>query len=232
MNGHPVRHTIRETADPSTLKNWLTNKHRHLGLGLELPVTGGSPTPEDQWRIDKEWWERATLLLPSDHSFMPAEWVKMVRGLELPLSPAKVVLLQQGAALAQHWKPNEPNTDEHPSNRDAQHKELLDIITKIAEVTASEATKKPNYLTWSTCLILAAWVIPGLIGATQHSGQAAFLLRGWVLSAGVLAVIAAFVRMRAHDRDKDLDLFGKMLGFGASCSALWAAVALAFLRFN
>lgn len=99
--------------------------------------------------------------------------------------------------------------------------------------TAGEtAAKKPNYLTWSTCLLLAAWIVPGLLVTTQGSEQAAFLLKGWVLSAGALAALAALVRMKAHDNDKDLDLFGKMLGFGASFSALLAAVVLAFFKLN
>lgn len=142
MNGQPEVCAIRETADPSTLKNWLANKHRHLGLGCLLPAADGSTTPEDQWHADKEWWETATMLLPSDHSFMPAEWVEMIRGMELPLSPSKIALLQQGAALAYPWKPNRPSPAVRSSSPEAQRRELFDIIAKIAQLDTEVAQAK------------------------------------------------------------------------------------------
>lgn len=71
-------------------------------------------------------------------------------------------------------------------------------------------------------------MVPGFIGLNMERGPE-FYLKWWAISAVILAAIASAVRLAAHNGDKDFDGFGKMLGFGAACVALFAAAAGAFI---
>lgn len=91
--------------------------------------------------------------------------------------------------------------------------------------------KRPNYGFRSLILTLAAVLIPGFFGLNMEN-QAVFYLKGWALSAVALAAIASAIRLAAHNGEKDFDGFGKMLSFGASCVAFFAAVAGAFVSMH
>lgn len=80
----------------------------------------------------------------------------------------------------------------------------------------------------------AAVIVPAAIvlfpsGNSSAEDYARGLLTGWGIAAAVLATVASLLRMLAHNGNRDMDGFGKMLGFNASFLALCATSALAWL---
>lgn len=85
----------------------------------------------------------------------------------------------------------------------------------------------PLYALW---VGIAAIIIPGVIvlglGNLDTFQQAQYLIRGLAASAAFVAAIAAGVRLVAHDGLRELDRFGKMLGFVSAVLAAWLSVVL------
>ena len=101
---------------------------------------------------------------------------------------------------------------------------LEDYATLVEEkYERSEARRS----TWLGILALVIMLLAVVVPANSLQ-EPVRLLKALALSAGLIATMAAVVRLAAHEGRRSTDFFGKLLGFMAALLALMTAVA-AFL---
>jgi len=84
------------------------------------------------------------------------------------------------------------------------------------------------YNKWALVALLFAAIPPVCVWLQGGGGM--LYLRVLALESAVLATGAAFIRWEAHNKNPDLDLLGKVLGFYASLLALSFAIVLLFVE--
>lgn len=81
-----------------------------------------------------------------------------------------------------------------------------------------------------TALVITALsiAVPG-VTVVANIDDPVLWFKGFALSATVVGAVAGGIRLAAHNGDKNLDGFGKMLGFSAALLSAFAAGSLFFI---